>query len=137
MRTLAAFPLLALVLIAYNVFAFTSAIAPEADLFVYDMMSGATLALTAGDFFVLAGLFLLFLEMLKAASFGNTTIIDHILSTGVFIAGLIEFLLVAKTGTAVFLILVFMCLVDVVAGYTISIRSARRDLNIGHPGAGL
>ena len=134
MRIITGFPLLAIILIAYNVFAFTSAVTLEADMFVHDMMSGATLALTAGDFFIIAGLLLLFLEMLKAASFGNATIVDHMLSTAVFIAGLIEFLLVAKVGTSVFLILVFMCLIDVVAGYTISIRTARRDLNIGHGG---
>ena len=134
MRFFAAFPFLALVLIAYNVFAFSGGLNLEADMFVYDMMSGATFALTGGDVLVIAGLVLLFLEVIKAASIGTATILDHILSTGVFILALIEFLLVKQAGTAVFLILVIMCLIDVVAGYSVSIRSARRDVNFGGNG---
>lgn len=132
MRFLSAFPFLALALIAYNVFAFSSGLDLQADMFVYDMMSGATFALSSGDVLILVSLGLLFLEVIKAASIGTATILDHILSTGVFIIGLIEFLLVKQAGTAVFLILVVMCLIDVVAGYSVSIRSARRDLNVGY-----
>ena len=132
MRFLSAFPFLALALIAYNVFAFTGSLDLQADMFVYDMMSGATFALSSGDVLILISLGLLFLEVIKAASIGTATILDHILSTGVFIVALIEFLLVKQAGTAVFLILTVMCLIDVVAGYSVSIRSARRDLNVGY-----
>jgi hypothetical protein len=134
MRILSAFPFLALVLIVYNVLAFSGQLDLGADMLVYDMMSGAIFALNSGDVFILAGLFLLFIEVIKAASIGAATILDHILSTGVFIVGLIEFLLVQQAGTAVFLILVVMCLIDVVAGYSVSIRSARRDVNLGSYG---
>ncbi len=134
MRFLSAFPFLALALIAYNVFAFSGALDLQADMFVYDMMSGATFALSSGDVLILVSLGLLFLEVIKAASIGTATILDHILSTGVFIIALVEFLLVKQAGTAVFLILVVMCLIDVVAGYSVSIRSARRDLNVGYGG---
>ncbi len=134
MRFLSAFPFLALALIAYNVFAFSGTLDLQADMFVYDMMSGATFALSSGDVLILVSLGLLFLEVIKAASIGTATILDHILSTGVFIIALVEFLLVKQAGTAVFLILVVMCLIDVVAGYSVSIRSARRDLNVGYGG---
>ena len=134
MRILAAFPFLALALIVYNVFAFSGGLNLEADMFVYDMMSGATFALTGGDVLIIFSLALLFLEVIKAASVGTATILDHILSTGVFIIALIEFLLVRQAGTAVFLIITIMCLIDVVAGYSVSIRSARRDVNFGNNG---
>lgn len=134
MRFLAAFPFLAFAVIAYNIFAFSGSLNLEADLFVYDMMSGATFALTSADVLIIASLALLFLEVIKAASIGTATILDHILSTGVFVAALIEFLLVKQAGTAVFLIIVIMCLIDVVAGYSVSIRSARRDVNFGSNG---
>lgn len=137
MRLLAAFPFLALALIAYNVFAFTGSLDLAADMFVYDMMSGATFALTSGDVLIIAALFLLFLEVIKAASVGTASILDHILSTGVFIIALVEFLLVKQAGTSVFLILVIMCLIDVVAGFSVSIRSARRDLTVGGYGNNL
>jgi hypothetical protein len=50
------------------------------------------------------------------------------MSTAVFIVALVEFLIVREAGTAVFLILTTICLIDVVAGYTVSIRTARRDI---------
>jgi len=134
MRLLSAFPFLALVLIAYNIFAFTGSLDLQADMLVYDMSSGATFALSGGDMLIIAGLALLFLEVIKAASIGTATIVDHILSTAVFIAALVEFLLVRQAGTSVFLILVIMSLIDVVAGYSVSIRSARRDVNFGGNG---
>lgn len=134
MRFFAAFPSLALAVIAYNIFAFTGSLNMLSDMFVYDMASGATFALTGGDILIISGLFFLFLEVIKAASIGTATILDHILSTGVFIAALVEFLLVKEAGTSVFLILVVMCLIDVVAGYSVSIRSARRDVNFGGQG---
>jgi hypothetical protein len=59
---------------------------------------------------------------------GSLTIIDHIMSTAVFIIALVQFLLVREAGTAPFFMLLAICLVDVVAGYSISIRSARRDV---------
>lgn len=137
MRLLAAFPFLALALVAYNIVVFSGSLDLSADMFVYDMMSGATFALTSGEILIIAGLVLLFLEVIKAAGAGTASILDHILSTGVFIIALIEFLLVKQAGTSVFLILVIMCLIDVVAGFSVSIRSARRDLTVGGYGNNL
>jgi hypothetical protein len=49
----------------------------------------------------------------------------------VFIACLIEFLLVDKAFTSVFFMIMVATLIDVVAGYTIGIRVARRDIGFG------
>jgi hypothetical protein len=43
---------------------------------------------------------------------------------------LVEFIVVPAAGTAVFALLGLMSLIDVMAGYAISIAVARRDLNI-------
>ena len=48
----------------------------------------------------------------------------------VLIAYLVEFLLVAQAATPTFFILMMITLVDVVAGYSVSIRNASRDLTI-------
>ena len=48
----------------------------------------------------------------------------------VFIAFLIEFLMVPAAGTT-FLVLALMSLLDVIAGFSISIFAARRDMAIG------
>ena len=96
--------------------------------------SQADLFLTFGDIFVILGLVALFFEIIKAARLGPGTIVDHMLSTAVFIIGLIVFLLVPAFGTSAFLLLVIMTLIDVVAGYTVSIFAARRDFSVTRDG---
>jgi hypothetical protein len=49
----------------------------------------------------------------------------------VFIACLIEFLLVKQAASSVFFFITIASLIDVIAGYTIGIRTAKRDLQIG------
>jgi hypothetical protein len=96
--------------------------------------SQAELFLTFGDIFVIFGLVALFFEVIKAARLGPGTIVDHMLSTAVFVIALIVFLLVPPFGTPSFLMLTLMALVDVVAGYTVSIFSARRDYSVNRDG---
>jgi hypothetical protein len=92
------------------------------------MISRAVMTVTVGDLVILLGLVVLFIEVLKSARSSTATILDHMMSTAVFIVALVEFLIVREAGTAVFLILTTICLIDVVAGYTVSIRTARRDI---------
>ncbi|MGB7205324.1 MAG: hypothetical protein WBD37_07615 [Anderseniella sp.] len=134
MRYLLAFPLISLALIAYNIMAFTDQNWLWSEAWRVEMMSGALLRLQWADILILVALFLLFCEVLKAARVGSFTIIDHIMSTAVFIVALVEFLLVREAGTAPFFMLMFISLIDVVAGYSISIRSARRDVAFGGSG---
>ena len=79
---------------------------------------------------VIAGLIALFLEMLKAARPGRAAIIDHILSVATFVVALVCFLLVDHAGTATFFILTLMTLIDVIAGFAISLFAARRDFAV-------
>jgi hypothetical protein len=130
MRYLLSIPVLALVIAAYLTTAGTVML--DADVYAATLASRASFALRAGDLFVLAGLIALFFEMLKAARLGSGTIIDHMLSTLAFVVALVCFLLVDFCGTAAFFLLTVMTLIDVVAGYSISIFSARRDYNVTH-----
>jgi len=98
------------------------------------MLSGAVWNMTLGDLMVTMGLFLLFFEIMKATRVGAGSIIDHLLSTFVFIAFLVEFLLVRQAAHAVFFILMIITFVDVVAGFSVSIRSATRDVSVGGGG---
>jgi hypothetical protein len=97
------------------------------------MISGTVWQMDLGDLMVALGLFLLFFEIIKATRIGADTIIDHLLSTLVFIAYLVEFLLVKGAAHSVFFILMAITFVDVAAGFTVSIRSATRDVNYGGP----
>ncbi len=47
-----------------------------------------------------------------------------------FCVALVEFIVLKGFSTSAFFLLTAMCLFDVVAGYTISIVSARRDLAV-------
>jgi hypothetical protein len=47
-----------------------------------------------------------------------------------FVVALLEFLLVPACGTSVFLIITALTLIDVIAGFTVSLSTARRDIAI-------
>lgn len=99
-------------------------------LFTVEMMSGGTWTMTIGDVIVLVALLILFVEIMKSTVTGMASIIDHLLSTVVFVAYLVEFLLVAGASTSLFFTLMVIALIDVLAGFSVSIRSAGRDINM-------
>jgi uncharacterized ion transporter superfamily protein YfcC len=94
------------------------------------MMSGKTWRIVFSDVLLALAIVMLFFETIKATRTSSRSIVDHMLSTLVFVAALIEFLLVDRAATSTFALLVLICLVDVIGGYTVSIRTARRDYSI-------
>jgi hypothetical protein len=94
------------------------------------MMSGGIFSLTAGDLLIVVALLLLFVEIVKSTRTTNASIVDHLLSTFVFVAFLVEFLLVTTAAHSVFFTLMVIALVDVLAGFSVSLRSAGRDVNL-------
>ncbi len=95
------------------------------------MMSGGTWVFTWGDLLLLIGMVVLFIEIVKATYTGTASMIDHGLSMVVFIAFLIEFLLVSQASSSTFFLLMMAALIDVIAGFTIGIRVAKRDIGFG------
>ena len=79
----------------------------------------------------LAGLLLLYVEIFKATRTSNASILDHVASLVVFVVALVEFLLLPRFAHGAFLALLVMTLIDVIAGFTVTLSSARRDFN--HP----
>jgi hypothetical protein len=130
---LTAIPLTIVPLIVYNLVAliFPGA-TPDAtwtrELFGLTMVSGARWALTLGDLTVALAIACLFLEIMKSGRTGNATIANHILSTIVLIVYIIEFILVYAAATSLFFMLTLIALFDVIAGFTITIRTATRDI---------
>jgi hypothetical protein len=90
-----------------------------------------TLMLTWGDLLILLTMILLFVELMKATYTSTSSLLNHGFSTLVFVACLIELLVVPQAATAVFFLITVASLVEVVASYTIGIRVARRDLSLG------
>ena len=94
------------------------------------MMSGGRWTMSLGDMLIVFGLIVLFFEIMKSTRTNNASVLDHLLSTFVFVAFLVEFLLVADAAHPVFFILMVMTLVDVLAGFSVTIRAAGRDVNL-------
>jgi hypothetical protein len=124
-------PLLALVVAAYNIIVFLTG--PELGTAVLTpaLPSAAAWGLTVGDLLIALALIFLYVETLKSTRSSVAAVLDHGLSMAVFIVCLVEFMLVSRCGTSVFFIITLISLFDVVAGFTISISSARRDIAFG------
>lgn len=127
-------PLLAVPLIVFNVVAFVfmggSPAGWSSQVFTVPMVSGVDWSLTAGDLMLVLGLGCLFFEVLKSTNTGRNSVIEHMLSTLVFVIFLVEFLLVGAAASSVFFLLMMMSIFDVVAGFTVSITSAGRDVTM-------
>lgn len=95
------------------------------------MMSGGVFGLTLGDLLIVIALLLFFVEIVKATRTSNASVVDHLLSTFVFVAFLVEFLLVRGAAHSVFFVLMVISLLDVLAGFSVSLRSASRDVTFG------
>ena len=80
---------------------------------------------------IVIALVLLFIEILTATRSGAWSVVDHLLSAIVFVAFLVEFLLVREAATDVFFILTVIAFIDLIAGFSVSIKSAGRDVSIG------
>lgn len=127
-------PLLILPLVLYNIIAFVfmggTPVGWANVLLSLPMVSGVVWQMTAGDLMLAFGLACLFIEILKSTNTGRSSVVEHMLSTLVFVVFLVEFLLVGACASSVFFILMLMAIFDVVAGFTVSITSAGRDVNM-------
>jgi hypothetical protein len=136
MKILKHIPLFLYVLILYNIFVFSAGGESRDTVLNYVLLdvrliSGSSLVIDINDLLIIIGVIALYIEAVKATRSTRLAIIDHTLSLLVFVLFLIEFFMVRNAGTSSFLILTLMSLLDVVAGFTISITAARRDISFG------
>jgi hypothetical protein len=136
---IAALPLLLLPVLAYNLLVLTlvggfGAVDADArlsaPLFQIAMTSGARWPVSIGDLFVMISLGVLFAELLKSTTSRKTVIVNHALSMVVFIVCLVEFLLFRAFATSTFFLLMVMVLLDVLAGFIVTIMAARKDFDL-------
>ncbi|HWV20530.1 MAG TPA: hypothetical protein VN036_05850 [Devosia sp.] len=127
-------PLLVVPFVLYNIAVFLffggNPVNWGAGLFSIPMPSGMPWAITAGDLLLVVGIVALFFEVLKSTQTARNSIIEHMLSMLLFVVFLVEFLLVGAASSSVFFLLMVMSLIDVVAGFTVSITSASRDVSM-------
>ncbi|MFY9894260.1 MAG: hypothetical protein WAK63_09010 [Xanthobacteraceae bacterium] len=125
------FPLLLIPFAIYNMIAFlTPGVAWTAPVAMVHMMSGEDWVLTWEDLLLAFAIFLLWIEIIKWTRIGMRSIMDHVLAMALFVAMLVEFLLVRQAGTSTFFLLMVIALVDVLAGFIVSIRSSQRRVEI-------
>jgi hypothetical protein len=136
-----AIPLLAIPVLLYNLVLLTqkggvnTADAPSrmsSTLFDINMTSGGIWPVNLGDLFLAASLVVLFVELLKSTNSRNIAIINHSLSMILFVICLVEFLLLKGFATSVFFLITLMVLLDVLAGFIVTIVASRRDIDL-HP----
>jgi hypothetical protein len=125
------FPLLVIPFAIYNMIAFLTPGMNWTDKVAsIHLISGQDWIVTPEDIILSFAILLLCVEVIKATRMGIRGIMDHILSMILFIVMLVEFLLVRQAGTSTFFILMVISLVDVLAGFIITARTAQRDIQI-------
>ena len=127
------FPLLLIPFVIYNIVAFIFRLPDDiwtTQAATVHMMSGQDWVLTWEDLLLAFSIFLLWIEIIKSTRMGMRSIMDHILAMALFVAMLVEFLLVRQAGTSTFFLLMVIALIDVLAGFIVSIRSSQRRLEI-------
>jgi hypothetical protein len=125
------FPLLVIPFAIYNMIAFLMpGVAWTASVATIQLVSGQAWTVTSEDILLAFSILLLGVEVIKATRMGIRGLMDHVLSMILFIAMLVEFLLVARAGSSTFFILMVIGLVDVMAGFIITARTAQRDIQI-------
>jgi hypothetical protein len=130
---LIAFPLLIIPFVLYNMIAFLLSLEFSTTLFDVPLLSGRSMPVSTGDMLILIAVLLLYVEILKATRLSSKAIMDHVLSMILFLGMAIEFIAVQRAATSTFLILVALSFVDVIGGFTITIRTAQRDIAIEPP----
>ena len=98
-------------------------------LFSIPMVSGSAWNVGTGDLILFLSLILLFFELLKSTSSQKVAIINHALSMILFVFCLVAFLLFKGFATSTFFLILTMVMLDVLAGFIVTIISARKDLD--------
>jgi hypothetical protein len=125
------FPLLLVPFAIYNIIAFLMpGVEWTAPVTTVHMASGQAWVLTWEDILLAFSILLLAVEIMKATRIGLRTIVDHVLAMALFVAMLVEFLLVQRAGTSTFFLLMMIGLVDVMVGFIVSIRSSQRQIEV-------
>ena len=93
--------------------------------------SGREIVLTVSDALIVSTYVALYVEAFKATRISVASQLDHVLSLLVFIAALVQFLIVPRLGNVTFMVIMLAALMDVIIGFSVSISTAKRDITLG------
>ncbi len=134
-----AVPLLVVPWLLYNIVVLTGLLGGDPSLgadpslrqavFSLPMASGVRWSVGVGDMILFLGLIFLFFELLKSTSSQKVAIVNHALSMILFVVCLVQFLLIPTFATSTFFLITVMVMLDVLAGFIVTIIAARKDLD--------
>jgi hypothetical protein len=134
---LAAAPLLILPVAAYNLYflalggglwASGAHARLTAPLFTLTTAPGGVWPVSAADLMVAGSLVVFFVELLKSAASRRIALVNHGLSMVLFVACLVELLLAPACATSTFFLITLMVLLDVAAGFIVTVAGGRREV---------
>ncbi|MEM1381053.1 MAG: hypothetical protein AAGH41_10560 [Pseudomonadota bacterium] len=129
---MAIFPLLTISFVVYSLLSVLLGSAwTQEEVAAITLLSDEVWIIRGGDIFLAGSFIFLFIEILNATDTGSESIWNHSLSAGLFIVCMACFMALKPYATSTFFLLMTMALVDMIAGFTITIRSARRDFGVG------
>jgi hypothetical protein len=94
--------------------------------------TGGEWTVELGDLLVFLTLIILFIELLKSTTSRQVAIINHSLSMVLFVFCLVEFLLFRAFATSTFFLITTMVVLDVLAGFIVTIVASRREIDIAN-----
>jgi uncharacterized membrane protein len=89
------------------------------------MFSGAVWSMTQADVIIAAGMGLLFIEVLKSIGSPMLSLVNHGIAVMTLLLYVVQFISFPAFTNSTFFLLALMQLIDVIAGYTITIVSTR------------
>jgi hypothetical protein len=125
------FPLLLVPFAIYNIIAFLMpGLSWTGAVTSVHMVSGGVWSMSAGDMLIVLAIVTLFGEIIKSTRIGLRSVVDHALSLILFLAMLVEFILVKQAASATFFLLLVISFADVLGGFTVTLRTAQREVTI-------
>ena len=126
---LTSIPLFTFIVIGYNIMIFSFPATLDSSIFLVHLPSGAEWFFSVSDLILTLSLIFLYLEVFKSTRTNTSSIVNHSLSLVVFVVCLIEFIVFKPLANSTFFLIMLMTLIDVIAGFTVTISSARRDID--------
>jgi hypothetical protein len=122
---LIAFPLLLVPFVLYNMAVFLFDLPISHEIATIPLPSGRSMPVSLGDALVALAMFLLYLEVLKAARFASKGAMDHVLAFLLVVGMGAELALVPQAQTSTFLLLTVLAFVDLLIGISVGPREHR------------
>ena len=126
---LTSIPLFAFIVIAYNILIFSFPTLLSNSIFLIHLPSGADWFFSVNDLILTVSLVFLYFEVFRSTHTDTGSIMSHSLSMVVFVVCLIEFIVFKPLANSTFFLIMLMTLIDVIAGFIVTISAARRDVD--------